>query len=203
MKSNYADYYYNFLIGEYPNDEDYRSTALIFEYLKDANVNEIDIYKVIESMQIIHKLSFNDIPDYLWDKSILTKGVFYYHKELQIVSKPPTWEITYPHYLEMKIMYTLEDALNYFIERSNVRSEWINRDKEIGSIKFLLKDYIKFKFMEPLDFFLHLIDYSVSSKIELNSIYDLRHEEIALAKHLEIDLANAVAMGKNIVKWRS
>ena len=103
----------------------------------------------------------------------------------------------------MKIRYTLDDALDYFIRTTGVRGEWIARDREIGSIKYLLKEYKKFSFMEPIDFLLHLIDYCVANGNEINSIYDLRHQEVELAKALEIDITNAIAAGKNTVIWRS
>lgn len=203
MKNVFADYYYNFLIGEHPKDEDYKITSLTFNHLKDAGFNEIELFRLLNTFPIKDKISFEDIPDNLWEGSCLTRDKFYFHKELQILSPPPTWDETFDFYLEMKIKYSLDEALDYFIKRSGTREEWVNRDREIGSIKFLLKEYTKFNFMEPLDFFLHLIDYAVSCGAELNSIYDLRRFEIELATYLEIDVANAIAKDKNKVIWRS
>lgn len=203
MKNVYTDYYYNFLVGEYPTDEDYRTTSLTFEYLEDAKFTSNEIVNIICSLPINNAITFDLLPDYLWEDSLIERNKFYFHKELQILSPPPTWEKTFPFYLEMKIRYTLDDVLNYFIRMSGVRQDWINREKEIGSIKYLLNNYKKFKFMEPLDFLLHLIDFCISKEVELNQIYDLTHYEIELAEYLEVDTTNAIANNKNQIIWRS
>ena len=203
MKNVYTDYYYNFLVGEYPTDEDYRTTSLTFEYLEDAKFTSKEIVNIICSLPINNAITFDLLPDYLWEDSLIERNKFYFHKELQILSPPPTWEKTFPFYLEMKIRYTLDDILNYFIRMSGVRQDWINREKEIGSIKYLLNNYKKFKFMEPLDFLLHLIDFCISKEVELNQIYDLTHYEIELAEYLEVDTTNAIANNKNQIIWRS
>jgi hypothetical protein len=203
MKNVYADYYYNFLIGEHPNEKDYRTTSLTMNHLKDAGFSEVQLFRLLNAFPVKDKISFEDIPNSLWEGSCLERNKFYFHKELQILSPPPTWDETFEFYLEMKIQYSLDEALDYFIKRSGTREEWVNRDREIGSIKFLLKEYKKFDFMEPLDFLLHLIDYAISCGAELNSIYDIRRFEIELATYLEIDVANAVSMNKNRVIWRS
>lgn len=203
MSSNYADYYYHFLVGEHPDESDYNATAATFEHLKDAGFNEDWIFQVINQMPIKDSIKFDDIPDALWNNSLVIRGNFYFHKELQIKSPPPTWEHSFPFYLEMKIKYTVEDVLEYFLNFAHIRTDWVNREKELGSIRFLLKDYKKFSFMEPVDFLLHLIDYCVADGMELNSIYDLRDKEIELANYLEVDTANAVMQGKNKIVWRS
>lgn len=204
--NQYADFYYNFMIGEYPEDEDdYKKTANFFQYLEDSGITDGEIYMITGLVKPKQVLTIDDIPDKIREGSILDKDKFYYHKELIITPTPPGWdsELDYKFYREIKVRYTLEDALDYFIKATGVRAEWVARDKEIGSIKYLLKEYKKFDFMEPIDFLLHLIDYSVSCGIEINTIYDLRHQEVELAKVLEIDIANAVARGKNTVIWRS
>lgn len=204
--NDYADFYFNFMIGEYPdNFEDYKKTANLFQYLIDAGINDGDIYMITGLVKPKSCLSIEDIPLSLWENSLLEKDKFYFHKELQVTPPPPGWDTDedYVFYKEMKIRYTLDDVLDYFIRVSGVRAEWVARDKEIGSIKYLLKEYKKFKFIEPIDFILHLIDYCSSCGIELNSIYDLRNEEIKLAEMLELDILNAKAKGKDKVIWRS
>lgn len=204
--NQYADFYFNFMIGEYPeHEENYIKTANFFSYLKDSGITDGEIYMITGLVKPKQVLTIDDIPDIIRKDSLLEKDKFYYHKELTITPPPPGWEVEedYKFYREIKIRYTLEDALDYFIKATGVRAEWVARDKEIGSIKYLLKEYKKFNFIEPIDFLLHLIDYSVSCGNEINTIYDLRHEEVELAKALEIDIANAVARGKNTVIWRS
>lgn len=204
--NEYADFYFNFLIGEYPEDhKDYRQTSNFFQYLEDCGLSDSEIYMIAGLVKPKNVLTIDDIPDKIKEGSLLEKDKFYYHKELTITPPPPGWETEedYQFYREIKLRYTLDDVLDYFIKASNVRADWVARDKEIGSIKYLLKEYKKFKFIEPIDFLLHLIDYCVSDNMEVNTIYDLRHKEIELAEALEIDIANAVARGKNVVIWRS
>lgn len=199
----YTEFYYNFFLGEFPEDmNNYLRTKAFFEYLEECNISDSEIYMTIGLVEPKEFLSIDDIPSILREGSLLEPNKFYFHKELQVRSKPPTWDETFPYYLEMKIRYTAEDALDYFIQRSGVRRDWVNRDKEIGSIKYLLKEYKKFNFMEPIDFLLHLIDYCVSKEIELKTIYDLRDLEIDEAEYLESCITNAIAEGKNKIVWR-
>lgn len=201
--SKYTDFYYYFLVGEHPNENNYKVTNATFEYLKDAGFDDDCMCRIINLMPIMDCITVDDIPDSLWEDSLLVRNKFYFHKELQITSPPPTWDQSYPFYLEMKIKYTLDDVLNYFINSSGVRSDWVNREKELGSIRYLLKDYKKFSFMEPIDFLLHLIDYCVADGMEITSIYSLRDKEIELANYLEIDVAKAITKEKNKIVWRS
>ena len=204
--NTYADFYFNFLIGEFPEDiEDYRKTSNFFKYLEDSGISEGEIYMVAGMVKPKSVLTLADIPEKLKKDSLIDINKFYFHKELIITPPPPGWDIEedYKFYKEIKLRYTLEDVLDYFIKATNARAEWIARDKEIGSIKYLLKEYKKFSFIEPIDFILHLIDYCVSSSDEINTIYDLRHREIELAEALEIDIANATARGKHLTIWRS
>ena len=204
--NKYADFYFNFMIGEYPEEiDDYRKTANLFQYLIDAGISDGEVYMITEIVKPKKCLTIEDIPDKLWENSLLERDKFYFHKQLQITPPPPGWDIEHDYifYREMKIRYTLDDVLDYFIIMTGVRAEWVARDKEKGSIKYLLKEYKKFNFMEPIDFLLHLIDYCVSCGREINSIYDLRDEEVELAKALEVDILNAAALGKNKVIWRS
>lgn len=204
--NKYADFYYNFMIGEYPESfEDYIKTCNFFGYLEDSGISDGEIYMITGLVKPKEVLTIDDIPDKIREGSLLEKDKFYFHKELIIVPPPPGWDTVedYKFYREIKIRYTLDDVLDYFIKSTGVRADWVSRDKEIGSIKYLLKEYKKFKFIEPLDFLLHLIDYCVSDNMEISTIYDLRHKEIELAEALEVDIANATARGKNTIIWRS
>lgn len=200
-----TNFYYSYLLGEYPeNKEDYDKTYKTISYLIEAGINVDTIKKnVFENIPFKERLSYEDLPNNLWDNSLLEKDKFYYHIQLLIANTAPGWddEEDFHPYIEPKIKYSLDDALDYFIERAGVRSDWINRAKEIGSIKFLLKDFEKFNFIEPIDFFLHLVDFAVS-KDEINTVYDLREYEIELAEFLENDIANAIAQKKNTYIWR-
>lgn len=200
---NITEFYYSNIIGTFPGEEKYNNTNKLFEYLKEAGLTDGDILKtVIDFLPYLEEISFEDLPESLWDNSLLEKDKFYFHKELQISKTEPNWnQDNLCLYIEPKIKYTIDDALNYFLSYSTIKSDWINRDKEKGSIKYLLKEYKKFNFIEPIDFFLHLIDFA-ASKDDINTIYDLRDYEIELAEFLEVDIQNAKSMGKDKYSWR-
>jgi hypothetical protein len=196
--------YYNYVAGETPeNENDYNYTKLLFDYLIESGLDKKEIIlSVLEDFPNKEKLTIEDIPDNLWNNSLIRRNTFYYHPELQIISPPPTWDKCYPFYLEMKIKYTIEDILKYFIKRFKLNEEWVNKDKEIGSIKYLLNSYKKYNFIEPVDFILHLIDYVISIDVKVETIYDLTAYELQLADYLETDIENAKSKGKNKIIWR-
>lgn len=201
---NLTNFYYDFVVGEYPeNKADYIKTKMLFEYLLESGCSQkFLLTKIIAEFENKNSLTEEDIPDSLWEGSLLIRNKFYYHKELQILSPPPTWDNSYPFYIEMKIQYSIEDVLDYFIETFNINKDWINKEKELGSIKYLLNNYIKYGFIEPVDYLLHLIDYVKSLDCKISSIYDLRKYETECIEYLELDIANAKSSNKNKVIWR-
>jgi hypothetical protein len=203
-KENLVDFYYGFVVGAIPDDEvQFKRTEMLFEHLKESGCTLEDItHCIITHFPNKDMLTPDDLPDVLWGASLLSRGTFYFHKELQLLSPPPTWDESFPFYIEMKIQYSIGDALEYFIKRFKLNEDWVSRDKELGSIKYLLKDYKKFNFVEPIDFLLHLIDYVASLNVKAKSIYDLRDYENDYAEILEIDINNAKSSNKNKVIWR-
>ena len=50
--NSYADFYFNFMIGEYPEEiDDYRKTANLFQYLIDAGISDSEVYMITEIVQ--------------------------------------------------------------------------------------------------------------------------------------------------------
>lgn len=198
------NFYYDYVVGELPEDNNtITKTKLLFDYLSESGLSEKDLLiTILNDFPNKDLLTPEDLPNSLWDNSLLERDKFYFHKELQIISPPPTWDECFPFYLEMKIQYTINNVLDYFVQTFNINSEWINKEKELGSIKYLLKDYKKYSFVEPIDFILHLIDYTKSISVNVNSIYDLREYEIETAEFLTLDVENAKTIKKNVVIWR-
>ena len=197
-----TNFYYDFVVGEQPEKINER-TKLLFEHLNESGCTPKQLFgTIIEEFPNKDELTIEDIPDSLWEGSLIERNKFYYHKELQILSPPPTWDKSFPFYIEMKIQYSIEDALKYFIKQFKINESWMSKDKELGSIRYLLKDYKKYGFMEPVDFFLHIIDYVCSKGVKINSIYDLRDYELEYTQLLELDILNSKALKKNRVIWR-
>ena len=197
-----TNFYYDFVVGEQPEKIN-EKTKLLFEHLSESGCTPKQLFgTIIEEFPNKDELTIEDIPDSLWEGSLIERNKFYYHKELQILSPPPTWDKSFPFYIEMKIQYSIEDALKYFIKQFKINESWISKDKELGSIRYLLKDYKKYGFMEPVDFFLHIIDYVCSKGVKINSIYDLRDYELEYTQLLELDILNSKVLKKNRVVWR-
>lgn len=198
------DMYYNYVVGEIPEDNIIAKTRLLFDYLSESGLSEKDLLiNIINNFPNKDLLTPEDLPNSLWDNSLLERDTFYFHKNLQVISPPPTWDKCFPFYLEMKIQYDVNDILDYFLQTFNINSEWTNKEKEIGSIKYLLKDYKKYSFIKPVDFLLFLIDYAKSINPNIKSIYDLREYEIENAEYLLLDVENAKTIKKNKIIWRS
>lgn len=201
---NLIDFYYDFNVGEYPENIDNRDkTKKIFEYLLEAGITESELVDlIIREFENKDYLTYSDLPNKLWDKSLLKRDVFYYHRELQVLSPAPTWEETFPFYREMRIIYTEKDILNYFAKVFAINSDWLNEAKELGSIKYLLDKYKMFSFVESIDFLLMLIDYLKANDVKINKIYDICNYEVEFAKILEVDVKNSELKKKNTIVWR-
>ena len=102
----------------------------------------------------------------------------------------------------MKISYTEKNIISYFNKVFSINSEWVNEDKEIGSIKYLLKKYEIFKFIEPVDYLLLLIDYVKAKGTKVYKIYDICNFEMEFAEILEVDIKSSVIRNKNTIIWR-
>lgn len=195
------DIFYSLEEGR-PADNIVAKDKAVLNHLIDAGVTLKDITSMIMNERLENGLSFDSIPDRFWDGSLLKRDIFYFHKELEILSPPSTWDEDKPFYLEMKITYDYQDALDYFIKSNNIREEWINENKEMGSIKYMLSDFKKYNFIEPIDFFLHLCDYAEAKGNKGQSVFDLNVYEIECAQYLEADIANARLHNKDKIVWR-
>ena len=179
---NYAEYYYEYHYGNYPFDED--KTKLIrtqktIDYLFEADFTSKEIIQIIEQSPKKESLTYEDLPDYLWNNSLLSKNTFYHHNQLQILSTPAKFDpITNQFkssnfFIEMKIKYTEKDMLNYFYNTFKIDSVFINENKDLGALKYLLKKYSKIEFMASVDFILFLIDYAKLNYPYVSSLFDI------------------------------
>lgn len=205
MSFNLVDLYYENTIGTYPEDDErIKYMKLTFEYLLESGLSYAEIINLILfDLKNIDDFSICDLPEKLWEDSLLEKDTFYYHRELQIISPRPTLTEKFPFYLEMKIKYKEEDIIKYFIKTFNVREEWFDKEKETGSLKYLLKNYQKYDFIKPVDFILNLMDYAKNSDTNtISSFFDLRKYENQFASDMEKDVICSKARNKNQIIWR-
>lgn len=199
--------YYELNHGIYPfeTEEAKIKTQKVIDYLIDAKISEKDIFRVIEEAPKADYLRHEDLPEWLWENSLLNKNTFYYHNVLQIRSKPPRMNMesleveSVPFYLEMQIKFSVNDLLLYFYKKANTEYSFMDSKKDIGAIAHLLNQYSKIDFIDGVDFILTLIDYateaedcSTSSIFQLDSkyrseVFELLKKRTAEAKAIHAD----------------
>ena len=134
------------------------------EYLLDCGFSALEIINILNGLGF-GALSYDVLPDRLWQGSLIKRGAFYLHRELRIESKVPEFDIKtcrvleYPYYCEMKIKYTVEDTLKYFRSKMKPPNIALTSDEyDKNAIMQLFKQYSKLDYVEPLDVILCSID---------------------------------------------
>lgn len=153
--------YYSLCTGIEPSDEDRDRTMATIKYLKDNGYNKQDIFKILKEVGKT-KVEGLDLPNRLWEDSLIEKGVFYYSDILHIKSKAPTWNpktfkvVSEPFFMEMKIKYTMKDLLNHYYTQCRVPLGLRDEKKDAGAFRHLLNKYKSLK-APALDYVLMLI----------------------------------------------
>ena len=195
--------FYEIMVGTTPSEEDVKNLNGCVLYLKDNNFSDREIFNILNDSKNIN-IKASELPSKYWEGSLLKPNTFYYHDRLRIMSKAPKWdpetlkEITYPYFLEMKIMFTMDDLIEYFYQKTLIPVELRNRKNEEASFKYLLDKY-KIMKTEPIDFILFLID-SVREEDSIYKVFDLQKYEPDVFKMFE-RLSNDKTIKKEIV-WR-
>ena len=195
--------FYELMVGTTPSEEDIKNLNGCVLYLKDNNFSDREIFNILSDSKNIN-IKASELPSKYWEGSLLKPNTFYYHDKLRIMSKAPKWdpetlrEITYPYFLEMKIMFTMDDLIEYFYQKTLIPVELRNRKNEEASFKYLLDKYKVMK-TEPIDFILFLID-SVKEEDSIYKVFDLQKYEPDVFKMFE-KLNSDKTIKKEIV-WR-
>ena len=195
--------FYELMVGTTPSEEDIKNLNGCVLYLKDNNFSDREIFNILSDSKNIN-IKASELPSKYWEGSLLKPNTFYCHDKLRIMSKAPKWdpetlrEITYPYFLEMKIMFTMDDLIEYFYQKTLIPVELRNRKNEEASFKYLLDKYKVMK-TEPIDFILFLID-SVKEEDSIYKVFDLQKYEPDVFKMFE-RLNSDKTIKKEIV-WR-
>ena len=160
-------------------------TQYTIDYLYDNNYNEGDIINILSKIKK-ESIKYKDLPSKLWN-SLIERDTYYFHPELQILSKPPMLSISsdivikpVKFFKEIKISYTKQNVLNYFYRKANSKIiKDMNRD--LGSLDYLLSRY-KHQLMNSLDVILYLID---DHAFEANSLLALSNYEVDILERIE------------------
>ena len=134
------------------------------EYLLDCGFSSLEIVALLNGLKS-GPLSYDSLPDKLWESSLMKRDAFYLHHELRLESKAPEFcvrtgkVIEYPYYCEMKIRYTADDVLKYFRSKMKPSNLALSSDEyDKTAIRQLFKQYSKLDYVEPLDVLLCSID---------------------------------------------
>jgi len=160
-------------------------TQYTIDYLYDNNYNEGDIINILSKIKK-ESIKYKDLPSKLWN-GLIERDTYYFHPELQILSKPPMLSISsdivikpVKFFKEIKISYTKQNVLNYFYRKANSKIiKDMNRD--LGSLDYLLSRY-KHQLMNSLDIILYLID---DHAFEVNSLLALSNYEVDTLERIE------------------
>lgn len=221
--------YYSTFVGIEPTKEEFEKTLAVANYLKDNNKNAQGIFLIfcaIEQQRKQNKeivlnnevivepntknyISFDELPNELWNVSLLEKNKFYYSEILHLKSKPPTWNpITFEEtceefYLEMIINFTIDDLMNYYYEKCRIPLNLQDDKKVKGALMFLINKYDKFK-APGIDYVISLIE-AASNDIDREMILEVFEiEEYAKEVIQKFDkmIKQAEYEGANKIVWR-
>ena len=106
----------------------------------------------------------DNLPEELWNDSLIEKDRFYYSDILHINSKLPSWnpktfkEECPSFFLEMKIKFSMNDLLNYYYDKCRIPLALQDDKKNAGAFKHLIAKYEAFKNAPGLDYVIALIN---------------------------------------------
>ena len=178
------------------------------EYLLDCGLTALEIIAILGRLTG-GPLTYDSLPDSLWQGSLIKRGAFYLHHELRIESKAPEFcirtgrVIEHPYYCEMKIKYTVEDVQNYFkskMKPQNISLSSSEYDK--NAVRQLFRQYSKLDYVEPLDVLLCSIDYHFSLEPECTRLIDITKTNREVIAFLISDMKNLEAQDRRKIIMR-
>jgi hypothetical protein len=211
MNSNYyTSLYYKEVLGEYPSDEKFMHTDKLFEYLMDAGISHEDIVKNILTLSQKECLTVSDLPDALWDGSLLKRGTYYFHNALRVKQAMPTWNpetnkmTSQKSSVEMKIRFTMDDLIEYFYRNTQANRDLSDRKKDAGAFRYLLAKYGNVDFADSMDMVMSLIDHAKGNEHnELLNILKLQNYESEVYDIIKPMCKEAKGNGRMEIKWRT
>lgn len=209
-------------LGIEPSENDYKQLNATVGYLKDNGKTNKEIFKILMDsntnlpedceMSAIERaiVRQTELPDYLWEDSLLQKDTYYYNNRLHICSNPPTWnpktfqEECEPFYMEMMIRFTMEDLLNMYYAECRVPLGLREKTRDIGALKHLLNKYNNLK-APGLDYVMYMIDLaSKDTETEfLANPFELENYSKQAFMELEGMVEEATLNNSNKITWRN
>lgn len=188
--SQLAAFYYNDMLGYRTSERNAEITTKTIEILKDNKFSDKEI------IQILLKSNEESItPQHIFDRidnGLIEAGVFYFHKELQIVPSAPTVSIhnktvqQSAFYHEVKLRYTVEELLAYFYNRLSIKIEMQDTQKHIVQMNYVLNFCKRFTPIQALDMVLFCIDELAYNHIEAYEPFDIKQTSILSTVHTKL-----------------
>lgn len=175
------NYYNTNILGYYPGDNQSEKTMCTISYLRDCGFKDNDILKIINEVMPQEAFTPDMLPERLWDGSLLKKDGLYLHRELRVPSPVPAIdrntgkEIKTNLYNEMKIMYTVDNLLDYYYDKLSIPLEFRNRKRDTAQFNTLLKHYGMFNGVAGVEIMLDLIDQTCYEFITVLNPFDLEN----------------------------
>lgn len=206
---DYLSFFYANGLGHLPDDEKkINITQDTINYLLDCNITEEKIILALLKAKDKECLRPDALISNLWDNSLIEQNKFYFHKELQIISKPPVLDIktgkiqSYPFYKEIKIVYKIEDLLQYYYNKNSIK-ELFNHNKDISILNFLINKYKPIKDILVLDLILLMIDISFKNRTNISNLISIDECSIEAINLLRKWKKEAKLIGADKIIWRS
>ncbi len=206
------NYYINNCLGYYPAKEKVNIITNVIEYLLDCEFSNEEIMDVFDTQENFEQecFTFDMLPDFLWQDSLLKKNTYYMHHSLHLYTVSDSLDIMSENItmktsnaVEMIIKYTLKDALSYFCNAFNLRSNDLDTTKELGAINHLIETFNeRYPDLNAIDIFLYLVDEVANSDRHIYAILDLCNSIYPVVVRLrqidkELTFSNA-----NVIVWR-
>jgi len=205
----YLMWYFEHILGYCPDESAWLPTRASIAYLIDNKLPAEDIVAELarHNTETIHP---NNLSDILWKGSLLQKGHFYFHKELQIQSPAPVLKkdgsISYADdYLEMKIRYSEQDVLDYFYCRLSKQDRLLCEPKtDTKTVQYIIKRFSNVEYVEPVDLLLCLIDDYTNNEENKNNegLVSVLSSLQNVLSWYQNDVRNAAAASQNRIRWR-
>lgn len=176
------------------NSPEFLKTANTIDYLIDSGFSSLDIIKETNKHNG-EVIEYDNLSEILWKDSLIKKGAFYLHKELRLESprpiyNPKTGDVTeFPYYLEMKIRYTEDDVLDYFVKKlksSLVTSNDRHWDRRV--LREIFKRFSSLDYVEALDVILCSIDRYLENNPDCYNLRDISVVTGEIVEELTADL---------------
>lgn len=202
--------YYLIARGIEPNEIDYKRTLATANYLKDNGYSNNEILKILISCNK-DAVKGDNLPEELWNDSLIEKDRFYYSDILHIKSKPPSWnpktfkEECPSFFLEMKIKFSMNDLLNYYYDKCRIPLALQDDKKNAGAFKHLIAKYEAFKNAPGLDYVIALINKASEDKEKemFTEVFEIESYKESVIRDFESITNESQLQGTNKVVWRN